>query len=153
MPDLVVRIKKKTDGSAALSCVRADGTTTWQRQEGQLGRFFPLHDLTHLAVESVLGYRRGFFGLLSEGWDFDDTTGKGAKGSLPPEAGEVESIVGRFFVEQASGARWTAEEFCDSLSRKLTEEELARVRRRRSELFAEWAAVEPGGVLNLKFPS
>lgn len=72
MPDLVVRIKKKTDGSAALSCVRADGTTTWQRQEGQLGRFFPLHDLTHLAVETVLGFRRAFFGLLAEGWDMSD---------------------------------------------------------------------------------
>jgi hypothetical protein len=88
-----------------------------------------------------------------EGWDFDDTTGKGAKGPLPPEAGEVESIVGQFFVEQASGARWSAEELCESLSRKVTEDELTRVRRRRSEFFTEWRAVEPGSVLNLKFPS
>src|SRR5205085_4529315 len=51
MPDLIIRIKKKTDGAAALSCTRADGSVTWQRQDGQLGRFFPLHDLTHFAVE------------------------------------------------------------------------------------------------------
>ena len=44
MPELVIRIKKKKDGDAALSCVRADGTITWQRQEGDRGRFFPLHD-------------------------------------------------------------------------------------------------------------
>ena len=56
MPDLIIRIKKKTDGEAALTCERADGSVTWQRQEGQLGRFFPLHDLTHFAVESVLGF-------------------------------------------------------------------------------------------------
>jgi len=42
--DLVIRIKKKTDGSAALSCRRADGSVTWQRQEGQQGRFFPFRE-------------------------------------------------------------------------------------------------------------
>jgi hypothetical protein len=148
-----VQIAKRKDGAAVLRCVREDGSVTWQKQTERHAAYFALHDLTHFAVESVLGYSRGFFGLLSEGWDLDDTTGKGAKGPLPAEAGEVESIVGQFFVEQASGARWTAEEFCDSLSRKLTEDELDLVRRRRSELFADWAAVEPGGVLNLKFPS
>ncbi|MEO6878234.1 MAG: hypothetical protein ABI205_07125, partial [Gemmatimonadaceae bacterium] len=69
MPDLLVRFKKKSDGSAALQCTRADGTVTWQRQEGELGQFFPLHDMTHLAVESVLGLRRAFYGLVAEGWD------------------------------------------------------------------------------------
>ena len=68
MPDLLIRIKKKTDGSAALTCTRADGSVTWQRQDGQLGRFFPLHDLTHYAVEQTLGFPRAFYGLLAEGW-------------------------------------------------------------------------------------
>lgn len=148
-----VEIAKRKDGAGVLRCIRDDGSVTWQKQTERHAAYFALHDLTHFAVESVLSYRRGFFGLLSEGWDLDDTTGKGAKGPLPAEAGEVEGIVGQFFMEQASGARWTAEEFCDSISRKLTEEELARVRRRRSELFAAWRAVEPGSVLNLKFPS
>lgn len=148
-----VEIAKRKDGAGVLRCVRDDGSVTWQKQTERHAAYFALHDLTHFAVESVLGYRRGFFGLLSEGWDFDDTTGKGARGPLPAEAGEVESIVSRFFGEQASGARWTAQEFCEPLSRKLTEDELAFVRRRRSELFTEWGAVEPGSVLNLKFPS
>lgn len=150
---MLVEIAKRKDGAGVLRCVRDDGSVIWQKQTERQAAYFALHDLTHFAVESVLGYRRGFFGLLSEGWDFDDTTGKGAKGPLPAEAGEVESIVGQFFLEPASGARWAADEFCDSLSRKLTEDELASVRRRRSELFREWAAVEPGSVLNLKFPS
>lgn len=67
MPDLMIQIKKKTDGSAALSCRRADGSVTWQRQEGRQGCFFPLHDLTHYAVETVLGHPRGFYGLVAEG--------------------------------------------------------------------------------------
>jgi hypothetical protein len=148
-----VEFAKRKDGAGVLRCVRDDGSVIWQKQTERHAAYFALHDLTHFAVESVLGYSRGFFGLLCEGWDFGDTTGKGAKGPLPAEAGEVESIVGQLFLEQASGARWSAEEFCDALSRKLTDDELARVRRRRSELFTQWAAVEPGGVLNLKFPS
>ncbi|HEY5060709.1 MAG TPA: hypothetical protein VII52_04185, partial [Gemmatimonadaceae bacterium] len=72
MPELIIRIKKKSDGSAALSCIRADGTTTWQQQNGKLGRFFPLHDLTHYAVESVLGFRNAFYGLVASGWDLAD---------------------------------------------------------------------------------
>jgi len=38
---LTVLLKKKADGSAALSCRRDDGSVTWQRQDGAQGRFFP----------------------------------------------------------------------------------------------------------------
>lgn len=136
-----------------MRCVRDDGSLVWQKQTDRHAAYFALHDLTHFAVESVLGYQRGFFGLLREGWDFDDTTGKGPRGPLPVEAGEVEVIVAHFFAEHTSGECWPAEAFCESLPRKLTEDELSRVRARRNELFAQWATVEPGGVINLKFPS
>ncbi|MDF2775439.1 MAG: hypothetical protein K0S86_4940, partial [Geminicoccaceae bacterium] len=69
---LRIRIKKNADGSAALTCIRADGSVTWQRQEGAQGRFFPRHDLTHFAVETTLGHRRGFYGLVAEGWNITD---------------------------------------------------------------------------------
>src|SRR3989475_12063198 len=85
-PPMLIRIKKKTDGSAALSCVRDDGSVTWQRQEGIQGRFFPLHDLTHYAVETVLGHRRGFYGLVAAGWDLTDFGQPWPRGPLPPEA-------------------------------------------------------------------
>src|SRR6266545_1175255 len=67
MTDLIIRIKKKTDGSAALSCQRADGSVTWQRQDGLQGGFFPRHDLTHYAVETVLRQVRGFYSLVAGG--------------------------------------------------------------------------------------
>lgn len=72
MTDLIIRIRKNADGSAILSCLRADGSVTWQRQTGTHGRFFPIHDLTHYAVETVLGHRRGFYGLVAEGWNVTD---------------------------------------------------------------------------------
>ena len=103
-------------------------------------------------METVLGYRRGFFGLIESGWEIDDTEGKGARGPLPVEALEVESMVGLLDAERASRATWSAQDFHSarpSASRVLTDEELVNVRSRRDELFHSWAEVEPGGMLTL----
>ncbi len=94
-----------------MRCVRADGSATWQKQENRHAAFFALPDLTHFLVESMLGFKCGFFGLVSEGWEIDETTAKGARGHLPSEAAEVEYIVGSLESERASGAVWTAEDF------------------------------------------
>lgn len=93
-PELLIRLKRSTDGTAALSCMRADGTVTWQRQTAALSGFFPPHDLTHYAVESTLGYRHGFFGLVADGWDISDFAAPWPRGRLPVEALEVEMAVG-----------------------------------------------------------
>jgi hypothetical protein len=60
VPNLTLRLKKNRDGTAALSCTRADGSVTWQRQpHAARAEFFTRHDLTHYAVETVLGHRAG----------------------------------------------------------------------------------------------
>ncbi len=162
MADLLIRIKKKTDGTAALSCVRADGSVTWQRQEGTLGQFFPLHDLTHVAVETVLGHRNGFYGLVAAGWDLTDFGSPWPRGRLPADAEWSEVIVGFLDGERAAGTHWTAEDFTDRASAfsrdhgregppPVTESDLARVRARRAELFAQWHALPPGETLELPF--
>jgi hypothetical protein len=163
MADLVIRIKKKPDGAAALSCVRRDGSTTWQRQEGQLGRFFPLHDLTHYAVETVLGFRRAFYGLVAEGWDISDFGTTATRGKIPDEAGLAESVVGLFDLERMTGDRTSADEMNDRLrtiradrklppvSFQLTQEHVDRIRALRADLFAQWKAVPPGDALELSF--
>src|SRR5207302_930128 len=68
---------------AALRAGRWVGDLAKQERDAA---FFALHDVTHFAVESTLGFRRGFYGLIIEGWDVEDTTGKGARGPLPKEA-------------------------------------------------------------------
>ncbi len=107
---LIVQIAKRADGAGVLRCTRADGSVTWQKQTRH-ALHFALHDLTHFAVESTLGLRRGFFGLIAEGWEIEDTTGKGARGPLPQEALEVEHIVGFFDTERGSGVFLTAEDY------------------------------------------
>ena len=109
---LRIEIAKRADRAGVLACTRADGSQTWQKQSTRTAAHFALHDLTHYAVESTLGYENGFFGLIASGWEIEDTTGKGARGPLPPEAVEVET--GRRVmagdVADASGTERTAYE-------------------------------------------
>jgi hypothetical protein len=158
---LIVQITKRADGAGVLRCTRADGSVTWQKQTRHAAHF-ALHDLTHFAVESTLGFQRGFFGLISEGWEIEDTTGKGARGPLPNEAVEVEHIVGFFDTERGGGVLLTAEDFnhyaaMQSSSfgrpapRRLTGDDIARIRACRGELFSRWFAIEPGSALELRF--
>ena len=163
MPDLIIRIKKKTDGAAALSCTRADGSVTWQRQEGQLGKFFPLHDLTHYAVECVLDLPRAFYGLLAEGWDLTDFGKTGTKGSLPEDALLAELIVGFFDLERATGTLSNAEEFNEKVrswyadhnrvptSFRMSDAQLTRIRQVRADAFASWRALPPGDTMEIPF--
>jgi hypothetical protein len=159
---IVIRIKKGTDGRTSLSCTRADGTTTWQRQEGAQATFFPKHDLTHYAVETALGHREGFYGLVSAGWDFSDFGSPWPRGRLPSEAGISEMIVGILDMERRIGERVSADELNQKLAeyatdnslppqRLLTEEDLDRVRAKRTEIFARWDAVRPGDALEVPF--
>jgi hypothetical protein len=162
MPDLLIRIKKKTDGAAALSCQRADGSVTWQRQEGRQGRFFPIHDLTHYAVETVLGHRRGFYGLVAEGWNVTDFGGAWPKGCLPPDLDPSELIVGFLDAERAAGVEWSAADFNDKADKyygqhnlpgvcRVSSNELQRIRAMRDDLVARWHALPVGETFELVF--
>jgi hypothetical protein len=163
LPRLKIQFTKRADGSVLMKCVRRDGSATWQRQEGNHAAFFPLHDLTHYAVETELGFRRGFYGLLAEGWDIAETTGKTTRGPLPNEALEVEYLVSAFSAERAGGVRATAAEFNELAAtfasakdmpspRRLTDDDLAKVRSRFDSLATRWRALPPGETLELEFP-
>jgi hypothetical protein len=160
---LTLRLKKNRDGTAALTCTRADGSATWQRQGEKLTAFFAPHDLTHYAVETVLEHRRGFLGLVAEGWDLDDFGAPWPRGPIPADADPSELIVGLLDAERACGAEWSAAEFNEQAdvfcatrggappNLGLTDDQLRRIRNRRAQLLAEWDAVPPGEALLLEF--
>jgi hypothetical protein len=159
---MLIQFTKQAGGGATLCCRRADGSTTWQRRQGRQASFFPMHDLTHFAVEIELGFSHGFYGLLAAGWSIDDTTGKGGRGPLPAEALTVEYIVGALDAERSAGVAWTAAEFNAHARtfaagsgrpapRELTGDELDRVRVRAAALQGRWAALPPGATLELRF--
>jgi hypothetical protein len=168
VPELVIRIKKNPDGSASLTCTRADGSATWQRQKGQLGAIFPLHDLTHYAVETALGYTNAFYGLVADGWNLSDFTSPWPRGAPPMEARQVENLVSGFEMESRHGGAMNADDYNAGVTerldaaaavpgskvppqRRLTDDEVSSVRALRAELIARWTAVRPGEAMELEF--
>jgi hypothetical protein len=155
----MIRLKKGRDGPPTLTCVRADGTRTW----GKVHPSFPGHDLTHCAVESVLGFDQAFFGLVATGWEIDDFAAPGAAARLPRQALWAEHIVGLLSLERTHGTAFAAREFNEQLARSLelqgvppvrflSDAELERARQRRDALHAAWHAMAPGDTLDVPFP-
>ena len=162
MADLVIKLTKRRDGSVVSRFERSDGTATWQRKQGPNARFFAFHDLTHYAVETTLGYRRGFYGLVAEGWDLGDFGTPWPRGPLPADAEPAELVVGFLDLERAGGASWTAEEFNETAGQYYAERGMAdppalddatldRVRDLVGELHRRWIGLAPGDTLELTF--
>jgi hypothetical protein len=155
-----ILLKKGSDSPSTLSCVRDDGSRTWSK----LHDFFPVHDLTHYAVETVLAFREAFFGLLASGWEIDSFEKREWRLRMPVEAVWAEHIVGLLDRERGMGLILSREEFNESLRealkhgetaafRVITDDELARIRALRSKLQALWHALGPGESLELNCPA
>ena len=157
---MFIQLKKGRDAPATLACVRADGTRTWGKEHP----FFPVHDITHCAVESVLGFDQAFFGLIATGWDIDDFANPGASRRMPFQAIVAEHVVGVFDRERALTAPRTAAEFNEAVIaslppaqrdafRPLSEAQVSQVRELRSSLEARWHALPVGATLVVDFPA
>ena len=162
MAELRIKMTKRRDGSVISRFERPDGTATWQRKEGQYARFFAVHDLEHYAVETTLGYRRGFYGLVAEGWDLSDFGSPWPRGPLPADAEPAELIVGFLDGERAGGVQWTADDFNEKAALyysehglvdppTLDEETLRQIRDAAQQLREKWARVPIGDTLELTF--
>jgi hypothetical protein len=165
METLRLCLKKKRDGVNVLSCVRADGSTSWQQHQGP---FFVHHDLTHYAIETTLGLRRAFYGLLAGGWEFTDFGTPWPHGKFPEDAMAeltlAEHLAGAFDLERATGAPVEAGVFNAMLAQRceeagianplsVIEEDLTRIRATYAELIARWFATPAGETLELPFPA
>ncbi len=153
---LQLRMKKGKDGRiAAFALARADGSVTVQRS---VQSFFPVHDLTHYAVESTLRLRRGFYGLVSEGWNFEDFGSPWPRGPLPADLDPVEEIVGLLDLERATGHQVSVSDvhsLLDAFYAKrpgatplvLTQGELDSIRERVHDYAARWQSLPDGETL------
>lgn len=151
---MLIQFKKGRDSRPTLTCVRNDGSRTWN----QVHPFFPEHDMTHLAVERALRLREAFFGLVAAGWSLDRFAEPGMSKQLPADAILAEHLVGLLDRERAAGARWSAVEVTEALQasvpaggRPITEDQLARIRADRAEMFAAWEALPAGSTLDLEY--
>ena len=161
-PLLTIRLTRKHDGAVVFDLRRRDGTSTWQKRTGPTARFFAVHDLTHYAVETELGFRRAFYGLVAEGWDLTDFGHPWPRGPLPDEALPAEVIVGCFDRARAAHEALSAQA-CNTAASlyfanagraspvAVTDAELARVQTRLSELVWQWRALPEGETMELRF--
>jgi hypothetical protein len=157
---MFIQLKKGRDGPATLTCVRADGTRTWGKEHP----FFPVHDLTHFAVESVLGFDQAFFGLIATGWEIDDFAKSGASRRMPFQAIIAEHVVGVFDRERGLAAPLSVAEFNETVGASLppaqraafmpfSDAQLSQVRELRDALEARWHALPSGATMEVEFPA
>ena len=156
---MLIQLKKGKDARSTLTCVRDDSSRTW----GKVHPFFPEHDLTHYAVEGVLGFTEAFFGLVASGWELDDFLLPRTRSRLPVEALLAESIVGVLDMERGLKLSQDTDEWnavlADGLraqglnaERRLSEHELDAIRTLRDQLIARWHATPLGDTLEVPFP-
>jgi hypothetical protein len=152
MPAVTLEIKKRTDGSAILTFVRADGSRT-SSPIGSATGFGPVHDLSHYVVESVLGMARGFIGLCAEGWTVQDFD-KNAARRIPPEAGVAEAVAGQISSMEITAQWLSFDEFnCVTgvTGTTMTEAHYDMIHRALVRLRAQWNALAPGATMSLRF--
>ena len=158
MPKLKVKFTRGKDKKDVLAVTREDGSTSWQHQQPGI----PVHDLTHFAVESSLGLKNGFYGLLSQGWDITRLTAKDVRTLLPPEGFWTELVVGLIQTERLAPEPFSAAEFNELLMKEqnergmkidriLTDEELNLIRVSFLDLYSRWRQLQPGEALQLEF--
>ncbi len=163
MPALSIRLTKRAADEYVLTCVRPDGSVARQHYRGPTAHFFPRHDLTHYVIETELRMKRGFYGLVAEGWNLGDFGAPWPRGRIPEDADPAENIVGPLDREVGLPGPFTAEEFNrllgDALAKMpgarggvpVTEAILERIRTQIGELNACWLALPAGDTMELSF--
>ena len=152
---MLIRISKDPSGNSIL-CIRKDGTFT----RSSAGPSLPHHDLAHYAVETCLGMKNGFYGMIEQGYDIAHLSDKNIIKTLGPETWLAE-IVTRALQSHSSGA-CTSEQFAQLIALELNERhaqlpsdfsekslsEMAAIFR---NLLLRWKEVPEGGFLVLSF--
>ena len=90
---LTLKIKRISPTHHTLEYIREDGTGEVKSFES---KSVLLHDFMHLAIEREANLEHGFFGLLDQGYTYDELNNK-APSDFPKDQGmEVEMVVGPF---------------------------------------------------------
>ena len=148
-----------SERQGSLRCIRDDGSETWQHSSP----YFAYHDLIHCAVETSLGYRNAFWGLIETGKALDEFgTRYSVVDTYTCEEAWAESIVGMLqWPGVAGGPDLTYSDLISSLEAtfgshacgrpEITEQQLFTIRERMRALHKRLAETPPGGVVRLSF--
>jgi hypothetical protein len=157
---MIIRFTKSKDGKEpVLSCIRDDGSVTWQKSS----EFFVRHDLIHYAVETILEYRQAFLGLVAGGKSLDDFgTRNGVKDTYTDEERWAELIVSALQIPSVAAAPGLTEaEVIESVANacrenqkplpEITAVQITAIRERIRELHSQWSHLPQGESMELSF--
>jgi hypothetical protein len=154
-----IRFCKGDNSRDTLVCVRDDGTTTWSKLTSR----FAYHDMAHYVIETTLGCRDAFYGLITQGWDIEKFTAvdpaTGQRPELPAEAMQVEGLVTTFQSQSWNGAPneeilalW--EMSCASAGLpmpSIASDQVDVMRERLARMWRRWDALPAGETLEVEY--
>ncbi|MFM1774688.1 MAG: hypothetical protein RJA53_298 [Bacteroidota bacterium] len=151
-------IKKKIDSKHSFTYSREGFPDYWIVADN----FLVLHDLCHFAIETTLGYKTAFWGLVARGINpniFEDKVKRDALG-LSNEAWYSEHLANLLLIEFRQGLFDDINEMLkQSLIQhhhyipfiKISSTELTAIRSLFYKLIDDWKAVEDGNYFSLDF--
>ncbi len=159
---MIVTLTKNDGKPHVLRCVRDDGSVTWFQASATNADFFAAHDLSHFAIETVLGYRTAFYGLVAAGRDLDDfgsRAGVGDSRGYSDEALDAEEMANLMVV--AVWEDYDFDAFLQVLSMahddtvrpipSVSGEQFVAIQGKLRELLDAWRVLDVGGSLSLQF--
>ena len=155
---MIIRFKKGKNQwkhrPDTLTCVRDDGSVTW----AHLHRGFVLHDFAHYVVETTLGFKNAFFGLVAKGHDIPDfSEPQGSRPfEIPKEATDIEPIVALLQIDVSEGLWGSSDDavFRDqgaSLPINITDQQFEVMQQKLRRLLQQWRDLQPGEAMVLQF--
>ena len=159
---LRLQFRKQKDGSAVLTCFRTDGTSTFTKIRPGL----EVHDLAHYVVETALGFKEAFYGLINQGYtvpDFELPRDQRPT-ALIPENLPVDSLQTEFIVNQLQIELYNSgeqQDFIPLLQQAMANRDLAfpailtlekvpAMRQELSALVTRWQMLPAGEVIDLE---
>lgn len=151
-------LTKNTNASHVIRYVRDDATSAWMHASD----YFIRHDLSHYALETILGYKTAFNGLLNGGMDpadFNDREKRLAM-KLTAEAWYAENMANLFLMELAQGEFPDFNEVQQATFRSFNLEDplitlevaqIDAIRKFLRKLLQQWDALAEGETMTLIF--
>ena len=153
---MVIRFKKgkhqwkhKPD---TLTCVRDDGSVTWT----YLHSGFVYHDFAHYVIETTLGFKNAFFGLVAKGYDIPDFNEPKStrRFEIPKEAVDLEPVVALLQADVLNSEldrNGLFQSYSASLPVNITDEQLKVMQQKLQVLLQQWQDLQPGQSMALRF--
>ena len=155
---MLLQLTKNTGKLNIIKYIRDNGTETWMYSDD----FFIRHDLSHFALEKILGYTTAFNGMINNGMDIKDFENREKRATLTvtAEAYYAENMANLFLMEIVQGnlndfnaVQQTTFELLQLSFPKIMipDGKLNEIRLYLQQLLQQWKELPAGETLELSF--